>query len=196
MRKELSTQDPNGRPGQKVGACRGRGAGGTAESQPARPGHDVILPETLWRESHLSYSLLGHPGLGACVLQIPAKARPHLCVHYHCQNLSLFRAGWGQASLCVVAMGRGCCFSKSYLLCLSSSFVPFMPPILLLCFPPTSPSLPSLNFWKAHLQYLCSLWDGSSRFTSCFICKSCGFFVFVFFSFLSLSEKVVAAFLS
>lgn len=64
-----------GGPGRRwVPAGDGRGAGGTADSQPARPRRDVILPKTLWRESHLSYSWLGHPGLGACVLQIPAKA--------------------------------------------------------------------------------------------------------------------------
>lgn len=110
----------------------------------------------------------------------------------------LCRAGWGQDGPCVVAMGWGCCFSQSYLLCLSSSFVPLHASHPAALRPPLLPNLPPLNFWKAHLQYLCSLWDGSSVSShALFVRVVCGVFscVFFFSSFLSLSEKIVAAFL-
>lgn len=201
MQKELSTQDLNGRPGQEVGACRGRGTGDTAGPQLAPTRHDVPRPKTLWSESHLSYSLLGPPGLGACVLQIlfHACGPTSVCIITAKTGLwSLCRAGWGQDGPCVVAMGWGCCFSQSYLLCLSSSFVPLHASHPAALRPPLLPNLPPLNFWKAHLQYLCSLWDGSSVSShALFVRVVCGVFscVFFFSSFLSLSEKIVAAFL-
>lgn len=87
------------------------------------------------------------------------------------------------ASLGFVALGWGCCFSESYLLCLSSSSVPFLPLVLLLCSP--LPSVPTLVLGK-HICNICVHCGRGPHFISCFICKS-------FFSFLSLSEKVVAA---
>lgn len=42
--------------------------------------------KTLWTRSPLSYNLLGHWHLGACVIQILGTMWPHLCVYYHCQN--------------------------------------------------------------------------------------------------------------
>lgn len=56
--------------------------------------------------------------------------------------------------------------------------------------PPAPSQPPHPGVWKAHLQCLCSLWDGPSVSSHALFVK-----VF-FFSFLSLSEKVVAAFLS
>lgn len=110
--------------------------------------------KTLWTRSPLSYNLLGHWHLGACVIQILGTMWPHLCVHYHCQNESIFLAGEGCASLGSVALGWGCCFSESYLLCSSSSsFVPFLPLVLLLC-TPLLPNLPTLNFGK-HICNIC-----------------------------------------
>lgn len=94
----------------------------------------------------------------------------------------------GGASLCFVALGRGCCFSRSYLFC--SSGGPFPPPRLLLC---TSHSAwpPHPEFGKPTFAIFVFTLGWTLRFTSRFICKSLGLF-----SFLSLFEEVVAAFLS
>lgn len=61
--------------------------------------------------------------------------------------------------------------------------------------PPLPSQPPHPEFWKAHLQYLCSLWDGPSVSSHGFICKSCvrvrvcsRMYVCVF-SFLSLSLR-------
>lgn len=57
----------------------------------------------------------------------------HLCVHDHCQNRCVFVAGQGEPALVLLCWG-GCCFSKSYLLCLPTcSSVPLLPPLLLYC---------------------------------------------------------------
>lgn len=148
--------------------CRGAGPGHCW----LRPRHDVIDHRVLWRRPYLSYNLLGHLGLGGqpVLFRSLQLQGPHLCVHYHCQNRSLFRAGWGRAGLCVVAMGQGCCFSKSYLFCLSGcSFVPFLPPVLLLCFPsPPPPPLP--QFLESTFAIFVFALGRVFRFISCFIC--------------------------
>lgn len=71
---------------------------GTAGPQLAPTRHDVTRPQTLWSGSHLSYSLLGPPGLGACVLQIlfHACGPISVCIITAKTGLwSLCRAGWG-----------------------------------------------------------------------------------------------------
>ena len=83
--------------GQEVGARWGRGAGGTAGPQLAPTRHDVTRPQTLWSRSHLSYSLLGPPGLGACVLQILFHACGPISVCIITAKTGLWspcRAGW------------------------------------------------------------------------------------------------------
>lgn len=111
-------------------------------------------PKTLWTRFSLSYNLLSHLSLGACVTQILATVWPRLCVHY-CQNWSIFLAGEGCASLGFRCIGVGLLFfSESYLLCLSSSFVPILPPILLLCFP-ILPNLPHPPNFGKHICNIC-----------------------------------------
>lgn len=123
---------------------------------------------------------------------------PHLRVHYHCQNWPLVSLqGWlGTRRPVSCCNGAGVLFFSK----LPLTFVQFFcsPTRLPSCCSasPTSPQPPRpLNFWKAHLQYLCLLWDGSSVSShALFVRVVCGFFFFS--SFLSLSEKIVAAFLS
>lgn len=103
----------------------------------------------------------------------------------------LWLVGVSQPWFCCV--GVGCCFSKSYLLCSSSrSSVLPMASLLLLCLP-SCPSLPTLNFGK-HICHICVCFGTGSPFHLMLYVISFFFFVLFLFSFLSLSEKVVAAF--
>lgn len=86
----------------------------------------------------------------------------------------------GGASLCPVALGRGCCFSESYL---CSSVAPSRLPVCCSA-PPTLPGLPTLSLESPHLQYLCSLWDGPSASPHALFVRVLGCFL----SFLSLRK--------
>lgn len=91
----------------------------------------------------------------------------HLCVHSHCQDWSIFTAGlWGAGrdpAFVLLCWGGGVVFLKatSYVCPVVLLFLSRLP---LCCssslFSPTSPNPP--EFWKAHLQYSCLLWDGPS----------------------------------
>lgn len=74
------------------------------------------------------------------------------------------------------------------------AFVPFMPPILLLCSPPpNSPQPPPPRILESTFAIFVFTLGWALCFISRFICKSCVCVCVCVFSFLSLSEKVVAA---
>lgn len=148
----------------------------------------LVQPETLWRRHPPFLRLPGSFRLEGLYRRDPCRLLwCHLCVHDCCQNTCIFMAGRVDPALVLLCWG-GCCFSKatSYV-CPLVLFLscPSPPRCSALSFPPI---LPPLNFWKAHLEYSCFLWDGP-YVSSHALCIR-GFF---FFFLLSCSHKVVSA---
>ena len=92
--------------------------------------------------------------------------------------------------------GGGVVFLKATSYVCPVLLFPYTPPILLLCVPHFSPTSPPPEFLESTFAIFVFALGRVFRFISCFICKSCLWVFFFSSSFLSLSEKIVAAFLS
>lgn len=162
--------------------------GGTAGPQLALTRHDVPRPRTLWSESHLSYSLLGPPGLGACVLQILfTRVAPPPCALSLPKLASGLSAGLvgDETARELLQWGGGVVFLKATSYVCPVLLFPYTPPILLLCVPHFSPASPPPEFLESTFAIFVFALGRVFRFISCFICKSClwVFFFFFFFPF-------------